>query len=52
MVRGRAQGRGQPAENPNPEFMTLLLNIQRRLDDQVVIMQQQDEMIQNLQQQI
>ena len=51
MARGRAQGRGQPVDNPNPEFMTLLLNIQRRLDDQAAIMQQQAEMIQNLQQQ-
>ena len=51
MARGRAQGRGQPIDPPNPEFMTLLLNIQRRLDDQAAIMQQQAEMIQNLQQQ-
>ena len=51
MARGRAQGRGQPVDNPNPEFMTLLLNIQRRLDDQAAMMQQQAEMIQNLQQQ-
>ena len=36
-------------ENPNPKFMTLLLNIQRRLDQQATIMQQQKEMIQNLQ---
>ena len=41
MARGRAQGRGQPEENPNPEFMTLLMNIQPRLDDQAVMMQQQ-----------
>ena len=50
MVRGRGQGSGIPAGNPNPEFMTLLLNIQRRLDDQAAIMQQQAELIQNLQQ--
>ena len=31
--------------------MALLLNIQRRLDDQAAMMQQQAEMIQNLQQQ-
>ena len=51
MVRGRGQGRGIPAGNPNSEFMTLLLNIQRRLDDQAALMQQQAELIQNLQQQ-
>ncbi|KAL5559060.1 hypothetical protein UlMin_035271 [Ulmus minor] len=51
MVRGGGQGRGIPAGNPNPEFMTLLLNIQRRLDDQAAIMQQQADLIQNLQQQ-
>ena len=50
MVRGRAQGRDQPAENPNSKFMTLLLNIQRRLDGQATMMQQQAVMIQNLQQ--
>ena len=49
MVRGRAQGRGQPVENPNLEFMILLINIQRRLDDQAAMMQQQAELIQNLQ---
>ena len=51
MVRGRGQGRSIPAGNPNLEFMTLLLNIQRRLDDQVAMMQQQADLIQNLQQQ-
>ena len=51
MARGRAQGRGQPVDHPNPEFMTLLLNIQHQLDDQAAMMQQQAEMIQNLQQQ-
>ena len=45
MVRVRAQGREPTVENPNPEFMTLLLNIQQCLDDQVVMMQQQVEMI-------
>ena len=49
MVRGRAQGRGEPVENPNSEFMSLLLNIQRRLDEHAAMMQQQAEMIQNLQ---
>ena len=49
MVCGRAQGRDQPAENPNPEFMTLLLNIQRRIDEQATVMQQKAVMIQNLQ---
>ena len=44
MVRGRAQGRDQPAANPNQEFMTLLMNIQRRLDEQA-------DLILNLQQQ-
>ena len=51
MARGRAQGKGQPVDPPNPEFMTLLLNIQRRLDDQAAMMREQAEMIQNLQQQ-
>lgn len=51
MVRGREQGRGIPAGNPNPEFMTLLLNSQRRLDDQATMMQPQAELIQNPQQQ-
>ena len=50
MVRGKAQGRDQPVENPNPEFMTLLMNIQCRLDEQATMMQQQAIMIQNLQQ--
>ena len=45
MVRGRAQGRGQLAENPNPKFMTLLINIQRQLNDQATLMQQQAELI-------
>ena len=49
MVREKAQGKGQPAENPNLKFMTLLLNIQRRLDEQATMMQQQAVMIQNLQ---
>ena len=49
MVHGREQGRGLLAENPNSEFMTLLMNIQHRLDDQVAMMQQQAELIQNLQ---
>ena len=44
MVRGRAQGRDQPEANPNPEFMTILMNIQRRLDEQA-------DLILNLQQQ-
>ena len=51
MARDKAQGRGQPVDHPNPEFMTLLLNIQHRLDDQATMMQQQAKMIQNLQQQ-
>ena len=51
MVHGRAQGRDLLAKKPNPEFMTLLLNIQRRLDDQAAMMQQQAKLIQNLQQQ-
>ncbi|KAL5561564.1 hypothetical protein UlMin_031311 [Ulmus minor] len=37
----KAQGGEQPSKNPNPEFMTLLLNIQRQLDEQATIMQQQ-----------
>ena len=37
-------------KNPNPEFMALLLNIQSRLDEQAIVMQQQVEMIQSLQQ--
>ena len=51
MERGGAQGREQLAENPNPEFMALLLNIQRQLDEQATMIQQQAVMIQNLQQQ-
>ena len=51
MVRGRGQGKGLLAENPNSEFMTLLMNIQCRLEDQAAMMQQQAELIQNLQQQ-
>ena len=50
MVRGRAQGRDQPVENPNPEFMTLLMKIQCGLDEQATMMQQQAVMIRNLQQ--
>ena len=50
MVRGRAQGRDQPIENLNPEFMTILLSIQQRLDDQIAIVQQHDVVIQNIQQ--
>ena len=49
MVHERVQGREPAVENPNPEFMTLLLNIQQRLDDQAVAMQQQAETIQNSQ---
>ena len=44
MVRERVQGRDQPAANPNQEFMTILMNIQRRLDEQA-------DLILNLQQQ-
>ena len=44
MVRGRAKGRDQPEANPNQEFMTILMNIQRRLDEQA-------DLILNLQQQ-
>ena len=33
MVRGRTQGRGQPVENPNPDFMAVLTSIQQRLDE-------------------
>ena len=51
MVHGRAQGRDQPAENPNQEFMTLLLNIQRQVNEQAALLQQQARMIQRLQQQ-
>ena len=51
MERGGAQVREQLAENPNPEFMALLLNIQRQLDEQATMIQQQAVMIQNLQQQ-
>ena len=45
MVHRRAQGGDQPIENPNPEFMALLLNIQRQLDGQATIIQQQAVMI-------
>ena len=51
MVRGRGQGRGIPTGNPNPDFMTLSLSGQRRLNDQATMMQQQAELIQNPQQQ-
>ena len=51
MVHERAHGWGQPVENPNPEFMALLLNIQRRLNEQAALLQQQAGMIQSLQQQ-
>ena len=51
MVCGKVQGREQPVENPNSEFMALLLNIQQRLDDKAATMQQQVETIRNLQQQ-
>ena len=44
MVRGRAQSRDQPATNPNQEFMNILMNIQRWLDEQA-------NLILNLQQQ-
>ena len=44
MVSGRAHGRDQPEANPNQEFMTILMNIQRRLDEQA-------DLILNLQQQ-
>ena len=44
MVRGRAQGRDQPEANPNQEFMTILMSIRRRLDEQA-------DLILNLQQQ-
>ena len=49
MVRGKAQDRDQPIENPNPEFMALLLNIQWQLSEHAALMQQQAGMIQNLQ---
>ena len=51
MVRGRTQGRGQPVENPNPDFMAVLTSIQQRLDEQAAFMQHQAETIRNLQQQ-
>ena len=50
MVRGRTQGRGQPVENPNPDFMTVLTSIQQRLDEQAAFIQQQAGTIRNLQQ--
>ena len=51
MVRGRTPGWGQPEENPNPNFMALLISIQQRLDDQAAFMQQQFAVIHDLQQQ-
>ncbi len=51
MVQGRTQGRGQPVENPNPDFMAILVSIQQRLDDQAAFMQQQATVIHDLQQQ-
>ena len=51
MVRGKAQGRDQHAENPNQEFMTLLLNVQRQVNEQAALLQQQARMIRRLQQQ-
>ena len=36
-------------KDPNPEFMALLLNFQRRPDERAIAMQRQVEMIQSLQ---
>ena len=51
MVRGRTQGRGQPVENPNPDFMAVLISIQHKLDEQAAFMQQQAAVILDLQKQ-
>lgn len=47
MLQGRSAGGDQPAGNQ--EFMTFLLNIQQRMDEQAVVMQQQAAVIQDLQ---
>ena len=51
MVRGRSQNGEQPANGQNGDLATILANIQQRLEEQAVLMQQQSVVIQTLQQQ-
>ena len=46
----RGRGRGQPPEDENEDMATMMANMQRRLDEQARIIEQQAAIIQNFQQ--
>ena len=50
MVRGCSQNREQTANGQNGDLATILANIQKKLEEQATMMQQQSAIIQNLQQ--
>ena len=51
MVRERGQNGEKPVNDQNRDLAAILANIQQRLEEQAVMMQQQSTVIQNLQQQ-
>ena len=50
MVHGRSQNGEQSANSQNRDLVAILTNIQQKLEEQAVIMQQKSVVIQNIQQ--